>query len=235
MTGQAPANHRAALLEIYGRLMARYGPQHWWPAEEPFEVMVGAILTQQAAWTNVARAISNLKAAGALSPRALRRLPELELAGLIRPAVYHNAKAKKLKALAQWLGDSYRDNLARLFKHEPQVLRRELLSVYGIGEETADSIILYAAGKPVFVVDAYTRRIMGRLGLAPSDSSYRTCQTLFMNNLPAETQMFNEYHALLVQLGKAVCRPHPLCGECCLVDVCADRGKPLNRIQGKGL
>lgn len=222
--GQA-INHREALLEIYRRLMARYGPRHWWPGESPFEVMVGAILTQQAAWTNVERAIANLKTAKALSPQALRRLPETELAKLIRPAIYHNAKAKKLKALAKWLGESYGDDLPRLFKLELQSLRRELLAVYGIGEETADSIILYAAEKPIFVIDAYTRRIMARLGLVPEGISYRACQSLFMANLPADTQMFNEYHALLVQLGKSVCRPRPLCAGCCLAEICPSASK----------
>lgn len=220
MTEQTVASLKEALLEIYGRLETRYGPQHWWPAESPFEVMVGAILTQQAAWSNVERAIASLKNAGALSPETLRGLPEPELAHLIRPAVYHNAKAKKLKALVRWLGDLYQDDLSRLFGLESGELRRQLLSVYGIGDETADSIILYAAGKPVFVIDAYTRRITGRLGLTPLETGYYACQSLFMANLPAETPLFNEYHALLVQMGKTVCRPRPLCGDCCLVDLC---------------
>lgn len=207
-------------MEIFRRLMACYGTQHWWPGESPFEVMVGAILTQQARWTNVERAIANLKAAKALSPQALRRLPEPDLAKLIRPAIYHNAKAKKLKALVGWLGESYGDDLLRLFRLESQDLRRELLAVYGIGEETADSIILYAAEKPVFVIDAYTHRIMARLGLVPEGISYRVCQSFFMSNLPADTQMFNEFHALLVQLGKSVCRPRPLHRECCLAEIC---------------
>jgi endonuclease-3 related protein len=149
----------------------------------------------------------------------------VELAQLIRPAVYHNAKAKKLKALARWLGDSYQDDLSRLFGQEFKTLREQLLFVYGIGEETADSIILYAAGKPVFVIDAYTRRIMSRLGFIPAESSYRACQSLFMANLPADTTMFNEFHALLVQLGKTVCRPRPLCAECCLSDLCLSASK----------
>ncbi len=211
---------REALLEIYAQLEARYGPQHWWPADGPFEVMVGAVLTQQAAWTNAERAIANLKAAGALSPRALRRLPAAELAQLIRPSLYHNAKAGKLKALASWLGDRYQDDLAGLFRQDVSTLRRQLLSVYGIGEETADSIILYAAGKPVFVIDAYTRRILSRLGLEPAENTYRAYQSLFMSHLPEEAGLFNEYHALLVRLGKEVCHSRPLCGECCLVSFC---------------
>jgi len=220
MAVQSPSNQREALFEIYRRLMACYGPQHWWPGESPFEVMVGAILTQQASWTGVEKAIANLKAANALSPEGLRRLPESELARLIRPAIYHNAKAKKLKALVNWLGESYGADLTRLFKQDTQTLRRELLSVYGIGEETADSIILYAAEKPIFVIDAYTRRIIARLELVPDNISYHACQSFFVSNLPQDTRMFNEYHALLVQLGKSVCRPRPLHHECCLKDIC---------------
>jgi len=205
--------------------MACYGPQHWWPGESPFEVMVGAILTQQAAWINVEQAIANLKATDVLSPKGLRQIPEPELARLISPAIYHNTKAKKLKALVNWLRESYGDDLDRLFSREIKDLRSELLSVYGIGEETADSIILYAAKKPICVVDAYTRRIMARLGMVSGDISYHACQSLFMNNLPADTQIFNEYHALLVQLGKAVCRPHPLHHKCCLADICPTASK----------
>jgi endonuclease-3 related protein len=204
------------LLNIYHRLMARYGEQHWWPAEEPFEVIVGAILTQSAAWINVEKAIANLKATGALSPGALRQLPQSEIARLIHPCGYYNAKAKKLKAFTHWLGEQYSDNLARLFAGNINQLRQQLLTIYGIGEETADSIILYAANKPTFVIDAYTRRIISRLGLAPHSNSYAAYQELFMANLPADTKLFNEYHALLVCLAKNVCQPRPLCQQCCL-------------------
>lgn len=204
------------LLNIYQRLMARYGPQHWWPAREPFEVIVGAILTQAAAWTNVEKAIANLKAAGALSPGALRRLPHPEVARLIRPCGYYNAKAQKLKAFAHWLGEQYNDNLEKLFANSIEHLRQQLLAIYGVGEETADSIILYAASKPIFVIDAYTRRIISRTGLAPNHNTYTAYQTLFMANLPADTRLFNEYHALLVCLAKNACQPHPLCHRCCL-------------------
>jgi len=210
------------LQDIYHRMMSRYGPQHWWPAEEPFEVMVGAILTQSAAWRNVEKAITNLKAAGVLSPRALRRLSLPELAAIIYPSGYYNAKARKLKAMVQWLGEyqDNLDNLASLFAGDAGQLRQELLSVYGIGEETADSIILYAANKPVFVIDAYTRRIFNRLGLAPEGNSYAAYQALFLDNLPVDTALFNEYHALLVCLGKDVCRRSPLCRQCCLRGDC---------------
>ncbi len=209
-----------ALLSIYHQLMRRYGPQHWWPAHEPFEVIVGAILTQSAAWGNVEKAISNLKAAKALSPEALRRLSLSKLATLIHPCGYYNAKALKLKSFAQWLGEYYNDNLSQLFANNIEHLRQQLLSIHGIGQETADSIILYAAHKPIFVIDAYTRRIINRLGLAPNSHSYTAYQTLFMENLPSDVRLFNEYHALLVCLAKNVCRNHPLCQQCCLNNIC---------------
>jgi len=208
------------LTDIYRRLLDRFGPQHWWPADEPFEVIIGAILTQSAAWGNVEKAIANLRGAGALSPRALRKLPRARLAELVHPCGYYNAKALKLKAFALWLGNHYDDDLDRLFALNADDLRRELLSVHGIGPETADSIILYAAGKPVFVIDAYTRRIISRLGLAPQKDSYAAYQALFMENLLGADKLFNEYHALLVCLGKNICRRQPLCADCCLSDVC---------------
>jgi endonuclease-3 related protein len=204
------------LQDIYRRLVDRYGPQHWWPAQEPFEVIVGAILTQSTAWTNVEKAIANLEAAGKLAPEKLRRLPESELASLIHPCGYYNVKARKLKAFVRWLGEQYDDNLDKLFASNIDRLRHHPLSIYGIGEETADSIILYAGNMPAFVIDAYTRRIIGRLGLAPTDNSYAAYRALFMANLPADARLFNEYHALLVRLAKEVCRTLPLCHLCCL-------------------
>jgi len=200
--------------------MALYGPQHWWPAQEPFEVIVGAILTQSAAWGNVEKAIANLKAAKALSPKALRQLPHSEVATLIHPCGYYNAKALKVKSFACWLGENYDDHLKKLFANNIDHLRQQLLSIHGIGPETADSIILYAANKPIFVIDAYTRRIISRIGLAPNSDSYSAYQALFMDNLPADARLFNEYHALLVCLAKNICRPQPLCQQCCLNDIC---------------
>jgi len=200
--------------------MARYGPQHWWPAQEPFEVIVGAILTQSAAWGNVEKAIANLKAAKALSPNTLRQLSLYEVATIIRPCGYYNAKALKLKSFAHWLGEYYNDNLSELFANNIDPLRQQLLSIHGIGQETADSIILYAANKPIFVIDAYTRRIINRISLAPDSNSYTAYQALFMDNLPTDTRLFNEYHALLVRLAKDVCRKHPLCQQCCLSNIC---------------
>ncbi len=209
-----------ALLGIYHRLMAGYGPQYWWPAQEPFEIIVGAILTQSAAWRNVEKAIANLKAAKALSPEALRRLSLSEVAALIYPCGYYNAKALKLKSLASWLGKYYDDNLNKLFIGNTDHLHQQLLSIHGIGQETTDSILLYAARKPVFVIDAYTRRIINRIGLAPDSNSYIAYQTLFMDNLPTDAGLFNEYHALLVCLAKDVCRNRPLCQQCCLNSIC---------------
>jgi endonuclease-3 related protein len=213
-------NNKQLLLEIYRRLFELYGPQHWWPGESPFEVMVGAILTQTTAWQNVEKAINNLKNACIMSPSALRDISTQELARLIYPAGYYNAKALKLQALVNWLGVSHGDNLCQVFALNPETLRTQLLAVHGIGPETADSILLYAANKPVFVIDTYTRRIINRLGLAPENDNYAAYQTLFTVSLPRNSQLFNEYHALLVRLGKEVCRKQPRCDGCCLLDIC---------------
>jgi endonuclease-3 related protein len=202
------------LPEIYRTLFARFGPQRWWPAQEPFEVIIGAILTQSTAWTNVEKAITSLKAAGMLSAKGIRQLPEAKLPALIRPSGYYNVKARKLKAFVEWFGERYGDSLDKMFSGDIPLLRRELLAVYGVGEETADSIILYAGNKPVFVIDAYTRRIIERLGLAPQSNSYAAYQSLFMSSLPPDAALYNEYHALLVKLGKDFCRKKPLCEEC---------------------
>jgi endonuclease-3 related protein len=211
---------RQLLKSIHRKLTSSYGLQFWWPAEEPFEVMVGAILTQSAAWSNAEKAIANLKAAGALSPKAIRRLPVSELARIIYPCGYYNAKAVKLKALADWLGSQYSDDINSLSAVDINSLRQQLLSIHGIGPETADSILLYAVGKPAFVIDAYTRRIIDRIGLATEDNSYNGYQRLFTDNLAADAGLFNEYHALLVKLAKDTCRKTPLCRQCCLNDIC---------------
>ena len=211
---------RQLLKSIHRRLTSAYGLQFWWPAEEPFEVMVGAILTQSAAWSNAEKAITNLKAAWALSPQAIRRLPVSELARIIYPCGYYNAKAVKLKALADWLGNHYSDDIGSLSAVDINNLRQQLLPIHGIGPETADSILLYAVGKPAFVIDAYTRRITSRIGLAPEDNSYNGYQRLFTDNLTADAGLFNEYHALLVKLAKDTCRKTPFCQQCCLNDIC---------------
>lgn len=184
------------------------------------EMIVGAILTQSAAWVNVEKGIANLRSRELLSAAMLREVPTEELARLIYPSGYYNVKARKLKSFARWLGERYDDDLDRLFALDLPTLRRELLGVYGVGQETADSIALYAARKPVFIIDAYTRRIIARLGLAPAQNSYGAFQSLFMERLPHEEGMFNEYHALLVCHGKTVCRKSPVCRDCCLASIC---------------
>src|SRR3990172_6685346 len=204
---------RARLLDVYERLLEAYGPQHWWPGETAFEVIVGAILTQSAAWTNVEKALANLKAAGALSPEGLHGLDEREIARLIRPSGYFNAKARKLKAFVEMLHNRFPSaalgtgsgDLNRLLALPRGELRGLLLSTHGIGPETADSIVLYAAGQPSFVIDAYTRRVFSRLGLLPKRDVYEAWRSMFMEALPADARMFNEYHALIVRLGKDVC------------------------------
>ena len=211
---------RNLLEEIYHRLFEKYGTQRWWPGETPFEVMIGAILTQSAAWKNVETAITSLKEAGLMSPGAIREKPPEEIAPLIRSAVYYNVKARKLQALVEYIENTCDDDLDRLFETDIGQLRDELLAVWGIGEETADSILLYAANRPVFVIDAYTRRIMSRIGIQPENDTYSDWQSLFMKNLLADISLFNEYHALLVRLGKETCRSKPLCPECCLKDIC---------------
>ena len=208
------------LIDVYDRLYAAYGPQGWWPGETPFEIIAGAILTQSAAWTNVERAIANLKAAGALSPEGLRAIGEADLAALIRPSGYFNAKARKLKAFIALLDKSFGGDLQRLLATPAAELRQLLLATHGIGPETADSIVLYAAARPSFVVDAYTRRICSRLGIAPEAATYDGWRGLFMRALPPEAALFNEYHALLVRLGKEVCRKTPRCEACPLRAIC---------------
>lgn len=221
MTGKP----RHIVFKIYHRLLAGYGPQYWWPGNSPFEVIIGAILTQSAAWVNVEKAIDNLKAAGALSPKAILKMPSEELAQLVRPSGYYNAKALKLKAFVEWLDKSCSSSLDALSPVPTGDLRNRLLSVHGIGNETADSILLYALKRPVFVIDAYTRRITSRIGLLSENNGYIECQKYFMNNLPIDVQLFNEYHALIVRLGKEACRKNPDCTKCCLQDICLYYGK----------
>ncbi len=208
------------LLQIYRRLLEAFGPQGWWPAEDDFEMVVGAILTQSTAWVNVEKAMAGLKAAGMLSPEVLEGATEGEVAARIRASGYFNVKARKLKAFCGHLGQHHRGDLTSLFHVKLPGLREELLSIWGVGQETADSIVLYGARQPIFVVDAYTRRIFARLGLTPPDASYERLQGLFMENLVPSVPLFQEYHALIVALGKGHCRPTPLCPNCPLRDLC---------------
>lgn len=207
------------LIEIYERLAERYGGQEWWPAESRFEVMVGAILVQNTAWGNAEKAIRTLSDAGLLSPEGLRNADEGEIAQLVRSSGYYRSKARKLKALVAWLGER-EDDIDGLMSSEPAALREELLRVHGIGEETADDILLYALDIPVFVVDSYTRRLVYRLGLGPETGAYSLYQRLFTEHLPEDAALFNEYHALVVTHCVSVCKKEPACGECCLLSVC---------------
>ena len=206
---------RNKLYELYGLLLSHFGPQHWWPGETPFEIMVGAVLTQNTNWSNVSRAIEGLKKEKLLSFAALEAMPHPELASRIRASGYFNLKAIRLKNLLSAICRDYEGDLDRLFDEETGRLRRWLLTVKGIGPETADSITLYAAGKPSFVVDAYTHRILFRHGLIPEEATYPEMQELFHDTLPSDVYIFNEYHALLVALGKHFCKKKaPLCPGC---------------------
>ena len=195
------------------------GPRQWWPGETPFEVVIGAILTQNTNWSNVEKAIKNLKTAGKLSPEGIHELSVTALAELIRPSGFFNVKAKRVKAFINWLFSRYEGNLSRMFARDLEILRSELLSVKGIGPETADSILLYAGNMPTFVVDAYTHRIFSRHALIPEESTYDEMKSFFEENLPKDVQLFNEYHALIVNIGKMFCKPRKVCEPCPLKDV----------------
>lgn len=208
------------LTDIYQRLYKHFGPQAWWPGETPFEVMVGAVLTQNTSWINVEKAIDNLKRAGVMSLGRLSELPVDLLAEYIHPAGYFNIKAGRLQNLLAAVGQRYGGSLDAMLEEETEELRRVLLSVKGIGPETADSILLYAAERPVFVVDAYTYRILLRHELIPEDFGYDDLQQLFMDNLESDVRLFNEFHALLVCAGKEFCKKTaPKCSVCPLEGV----------------
>ncbi len=207
-------NYGNILMDIFNRLHGFFGPQKWWPGDTPFEIAVGAILTQNTNWGNVEKAIRNLKRNGKLSAKALHEMPHGKLASLIKPAGYFNIKSKRLKHFLDFLAADYKGSMKRLGKEDVQALRKRLLAVNGIGPETADSILLYALGKPVFVIDAYTKRVLQRHGLVPEKAAYHDIQALFHDNLPRDAGLFNEYHALFVVLGKHYCRPKPQCDGC---------------------
>jgi endonuclease-3 related protein len=209
------------LMAIYRRLHAAHGPQYWWPGDSAFEIMVGAVLTQNTAWTNVDKAIANLKAARALSPDAIARAPHRRLAAWLKPSGYFNIKAKRLRAFCQWLIRN--GGTRRMARLPTETLRAELLHVHGIGPETADDILLYAFHRPVFVIDAYTRRIFQRLGLIQGDEDYEILRRLFEKSLATDAPLFNEYHALIVAHAKDVCRKRPACGACKLGSLCPAR------------
>ncbi|MHC4616881.1 MAG: endonuclease III domain-containing protein [Planctomycetota bacterium] len=202
------------LTEIYELLFERFGPQHWWPGQTQFEIIVGAILTQNTSWGNVEKAIANLKSAELLSPEALRNIEIRKLAEFVRPAGYFNVKAKRLKSFVDWLFANYGGELRELESLDCEQLRGELLGVKGVGRETADSILLYALNREIFVVDAYTARVAIRHGLAEPEADYEQLRELFQSNLPQDVELFNEYHALLVRVGKEFCKPRARCADC---------------------
>ena len=211
------------LMTIYQQLLAHYGPRHWWPADTPFEVVIGAILTQNTNWNNVEKAIVNLRSANALSCAALCNLPQPELENLIRPSGFFRQKAQRLQLFSCYLRDNYQSNLQAMLQQPLNDVRKELLAQKGIGPETADSILLYAGKRPSFVVDAYTGRLFRRLGLLDGSEKYEQIRSLFMQKLPTESDLYNEYHALIVIHCKEHCKKRPLCTGCPLESGCAYR------------
>jgi endonuclease-3 related protein len=202
------------LIEIYRLLLSHFGPQHWWPGDTQFEIITGAILTQNTSWANVEKAIANLKSTHLLTPEALHSLDAHQIAEFIRPAGYFNVKAERLKNFVDWLFEKHDGILEHLETVDTEQLRVEFLTIKGVGYETADSILLYAFNRSVFVVDAYTARIVIRHGLIEPEANYEQLQSLFQSNLPDNVELFNEYHALLVRLGKEYCRSNPKCRGC---------------------
>jgi len=206
---------RSKLGRIYRLLEKHFGDLGWWPADSPFEVMVGAVLTQNTAWANVEKAVENLKLRGLMDPGKIEKVDVLRLAGIIRPAGYYKAKSRSLKEISRFLRRECGGDIKKLKGQETSELRQKLLSVKGVGPETADSILVYALGRPVFVVDAYTKRIFLRHGLIPGEASYDLVQSLVRDNFPEDAAKLNQFHALLVETAKRYCRKRdPLCGDC---------------------
>lgn len=211
----SPEDPGSTLIRYFRRLRRHFGRQDWWPARTRFEVVLGALLTQNTAWANVEKALGNLRRARALSYAGLRRLRPRHLETLLRPAGYFRQKSRYVSSFVNHLQRRHRGSLARLLDQPTRPLRRELLAITGVGEETADSILLYAASRPVFVVDAYSRRVLSRHGLTNARASYGQLQAFFHRHLPQSRKLFNEYHALLVAVGKDYCRArNPDCARC---------------------
>jgi endonuclease-3 related protein len=208
---------------VYNRLYRAYGPQHWWPGDTPFEIMVGAILTQNTAWSNVEKAIANLVAKDKLYPQAIVNARHDQLAGWLRPSGYFNIKAERLKSFCRWYLEA--GEHAALVRLATGTLRAALLDVKGIGPETADDMLLYAFERPVFVIDAYTRRLFTRLGRFAGDEGYEHLRAEFERALGPDVALYNEYHALIVRHAKTVCRVRPDCGQCVLAQYCAVAGE----------
>ncbi len=202
------------LMEIYELMMERFGPQNWWPGDTSFEVIIGAILTQNTNWNNVEKAISNLKARELLDPLKLHNLSKEELATIIKPAGYFNVKAKRIKNFTDWLFEDHDGKIENIQNMSTSMLREEILQIKGIGPETADSILLYGLNRPTFVIDTYTARITARHHLIDLGATYDDLKYLFESNLAEDIQLYNEYHALLVQVGKNFCKPNPKCENC---------------------
>ncbi|MEA3369455.1 MAG: endonuclease III domain-containing protein [Candidatus Ratteibacteria bacterium] len=211
--------HLLKLIDVFDKLYRHFGEQFWWPASSPFEVIVGAVLTQNTAWTNVEKAITNLKRRDLLHPEKISRLPLKELEKLVHSSGFYRQKAKRLKSVSQYLEKSCRGDWDRFFSFPSSHLRPELLEINGLGPETVDSILLYAGRKPVFVIDAYTKRLSERLGIS-QESDYEALRSFFENNLPRDERLFNEFHALIVALAKNYCRTKPACRGCPLKKNC---------------
>jgi endonuclease III related protein len=220
------AGAQKQLLEFYRRMEAHYGPTQWWPGDTAFEIAIGAILTQNTAWTNVEKAIAKLKRAKLLSARKILEADDALLHDVLRPSGYFRIKALRVRSFCAHLVERYGGSVARMAKRRLDELRPELLAISGIGPETADDILLYACNKPVFVVDAYTRRILSRHGLAAPTIGYEDLRAFFESQLPDDVHVFKEYHGLIVWTGKDFCRSHPRCEGCPLAPT-LKRGQPL--------
>jgi endonuclease III related protein len=218
----------SGLVTVYERLRRRFGHAGWWPARSPFEVCLGAILTQNTAWPNVEKALGALRARRWLSYRALQGRPAADLAPVLRSAGTYRVKARRVAAFVEFLGSAYRGRVEGMAGQDAGVLRRQLLAVHGIGRETADAIALYAAGRPLFVIDAYTRRVFSRLGRVSGTEPYDALQRYFMDGLPRSAPLYNDYHAQIVRLAKDHCRARPRCGGCPLEDLCPKHGVSLS-------
>ncbi len=217
------------LEDLYKRMAGHYGTTGWWPAGTPFEVAVGAILTQNTAWTSVQKAIANLKAANLLGPRKIRACPVPVLEQAVRPSGYFRQKTERLRLFCDYLVRHHRASMARMAQRPLAELRPELLALKGIGPETADDILLYACDKPVFVVDTYTRRILSRHGLVPEDIAYEPLRAYFEERLKPDVPLFKEFHGLIVWTGKDFCRKNPQCKGCPLAPLLAKPSKAKSR------